>query len=80
MNDPTIIPPRPTAAALNAILAAGGEVQVTTYARSVLYRRRNAGDFTELLGALYVRQGKGRVCLAQGPRLLVGITTRSKES
>ena len=65
---------RPTADDLNAHLAGGGVVQVTTYLRSVLYKARNAGMFLELPdGALAVRRGRNVDRLSMGARLLVGI-------
>lgn len=70
----TAIAERPTADELNAHLAAGGVVQVTTYARSVLYQERNAGQFVELAdGALAVRRGRSVDRLSMGGRLLVDV-------
>ena len=66
---------RPTAVELNAHLARGGVVQVTTYTRSTLYRRAHAGWFEERAHGLYVRHGRGRVALSIGARLIVGIRT-----
>lgn len=64
-----------TAELLNARLANGGRVQVTTYAKSWIYSRRHAGMFFERAGDLYVKRGKSCDCLtyAQGTRLLVSI-------
>lgn len=63
-----------TAEELNAALASGRHVQVTTYTRSTLYGPKHAGWFsTGKDGTLYVRHGKGRNALSCGDRLLVGI-------
>ena len=43
---------------LNARLASGGVVQVTTYGASFLYTPKNAGDFKDGKDGLYVRRGK----------------------
>lgn len=65
---------RPKAAEINAHLADGGVVQVTTYGRSILYRRRNAGAFLELSdGCLGVRRGRQVDRLSMGQRMLVGL-------
>lgn len=59
---------------INAHLTSGGVVQVTTMTRSVMYDRRNAGDFrVDGRGDLVVRRGRGEDALSMGARLLVGI-------
>lgn len=60
---------------LNAKLKAGGVVQVTTCAKSTLYNSKHAGWFFSKGGNLYVKHGKGSVCLSFGSQLLVGIRT-----
>jgi hypothetical protein len=71
-----------TAEELNAALASGRHVQVTTYLRSTLYGKNHAGWFTQTRdGSLFVRQGRdGRVCLSNGSRLLVGIRVEAIKS
>ena len=65
---------RPTADALNAHLADGGVVQMTTYQISRLYDKRHAGWFVEMAdGSLGVKQGKGIECLSVRQRLMVGL-------
>ena len=65
---------RPTAAALNAHLAAGGTVTVTTHLRATTYNRKHEGAFTEGRDkCLYVAAGRGRNCLSLPKTLLVGI-------
>lgn len=64
---------RPTADELNAHLASGGVVQVTTYMRSTLYDSRHAGWFSERKGSLHVQSGRRHDCLSCGDRLMVGI-------
>ena len=74
MASSTPVATRPDAAEINAHLAEGGIVQVTTYGRSVLYRRRNTGAFVELSdGCLGVRRGRQVDCLSLGQRMLVGL-------
>lgn len=63
-----------TADSLNAHLAAGGIVQVSTYLRSTIYGPKHAGLFITRGGRLSVRRGKYVDALAQTDgRLLVGI-------
>ena len=63
-----------TAARLNAHLASGGVVQVTTWARSTLYNVKHAGWFSEnIKGELYVTHKRGKVCLGSTTAPLVGI-------
>ncbi len=63
-----------TAAKLNAYLAGGGAIQVTTYLKSTIYGSKHAGWFTEGKdGSLYVAQGRGKVCLGKPERVLVGL-------
>lgn len=64
---------RPTADELNAHLANGGTVQITTYLRSTLYARKHAGWFSERGGSLHVQSGRRHDCLSIGDRLLVGV-------
>ena len=64
---------RPTASELNAHLADGGAVQVTTYGKSWLFERRHGGAFKESGGDLYMRRGRHWDCLSMGSLLLVGI-------
>jgi hypothetical protein len=67
------------AAILNAALAEGRHVQVTTCTRSTLYAPKHAGWFSEGKdGSLYVRHGRGRVALSIGDRLLVAIRVSLK--
>ena len=70
---------RPSAETLNAILADGGRVQVSTYLRATLYGKRHAGFFFESAsGNLYVRHGRSSCCLSFGERLLVAIRTEAR--
>lgn len=63
-----------TAETLNAHLRAGGVVQITTYTKSTLYTSKHAGWFIDGKdGAVYVRHGRGKVCIVEGGRALVGI-------
>lgn len=58
---------------LNAHLASGGVVQVTTYLRSTIYDNRHAGWFSEnSKGELFVRRGRSKDCLGRNGSL-VGI-------
>ena len=68
---------RPTADELNAKIADGGFVQVTTCTRSVIYRTsRKDGWFVERNGNLFVRRGRAALDkLTIGERLLVSIRT-----
>ena len=67
---------RPTADELNALLLAGGMVQVSTYTRSTLYRQKHAGMFREGVGGnLYAQNGRRWDCLTCGGRLIVGLKT-----
>ena len=67
---------RPTADELNAHLADGGAIVVATYTRSTVYNGpKYAGWFSESGGNLYVRHGRGKVCLSVGGTLVVGIRT-----
>lgn len=69
----------PTADQLNAHLAAGGRVQVSTCLRSTLYGKPHVGWFTNNgKGELFVRCGRGRDCLAFPGRLLVSIRLLSR--
>ena len=67
---------------LNACLRAGGRVQVTTYARSTIYGRRNAGAFTVGAdGCLYVQHGRSKLCLSMANgTLLVGIQRHERKT
>ena len=52
---------------LNAHLADDGVVQVTTYQKSWLYEKKHEGWFSmNQKGELFVRQGRGKVCLGKG--------------
>lgn len=72
-----------TADELNAALASGRHVQVTTYLRSTLYRPGLLARFGEAGvffqgkdGNLYVRRGRSRTkadCLSMGGRMLVHV-------
>lgn len=58
----------------NAALRAGGVVQITTYTKSTLYTEKHAGWFIDgKPGTVYVRHGRGKVCIVEGGRALVGI-------
>ena len=64
----------PTADELNAHIADGGVVQITTYLKSLLHRA--PGSFRQGAdGELYVRRGRGWDCLTfgAGSGLMVGI-------
>lgn len=62
------------AAKINAHLAAGGHVQVTTYTKSWLYGPKHAGWFgTDKSGNLTVQHGRGRHALSIAGRPSVGI-------
>ena len=65
----------PTSASdIRSHLETGGAVQVTTYLRSWIYTRQHADWFSNSAnGSLYVRQGRGKVCLSIGARLVVGL-------
>lgn len=69
----TIESTRINADAINAHLANGGAVQITTYTRRTIYKRAHAGWFTERGGSLHVQHGRKFDCLSIGQRLLVGI-------
>jgi hypothetical protein len=61
---------------INAYLANGGYVQITTYTRSTVYSKKHAGYFTQGKdGNLYVKRGKSKDCLTVGggSGMLVGI-------
>lgn len=58
---------------INAHLANGGVVQVTTYLKSTLYTKNHAGWFTMVGNNLHVKHGKGKNCLSFGDNLMVGI-------
>ena len=61
----------PTGDTLNAHLAAGGSVQVSTYAKSTIYSPKHAGMFkTGKDGNLYVQRGKHWDCLSYGGQFL----------
>ena len=65
---------RPTADAINAHLASGGVVQVTTYGKSTVYHPRSAGVFLETKdGSLAVRRGRSIDRLSMGAALLVSV-------
>jgi hypothetical protein len=64
------------AANLNAHLAAGGTVYVSTMTRITKYTKRNAGLFEDGSDGLYVRHGKSRLFLGHPDRPMVGITRR----
>lgn len=57
--------PSPTIAdKINSRLRDGGIVQVTNYARSTVYRQRNAGQFSmDKRKCLIVKRGKQSVCI-----------------
>lgn len=68
--------PYPTAVELNAHLAKGGAVQVTTYGRSTIYKARHAGMFTDGAdGSLYVARGRSKDRLAT-PTLGAAVSIR----
>ncbi len=60
---------------LNQRLNDNGLVQVTTYLKSVLYKKANSGMFFSRNGSLYVKRGKHSDKLSIGDSLLVGIRT-----
>lgn len=64
-----------SAATINDHLERGGFVQITTYTRSTVYSRKNAGQFFDRDGNTFVRRGRKSVdCLTMmGGRWLVGI-------
>ena len=63
-----------TADSLNAHLARGGRVQMTTYSISRVYDRSHAGYFSRNdKGELFVRAGKRRLCLGREDRPFVAI-------
>lgn len=63
-----------TADRLNAHLLAGGHVQITTYMRSTIYAPKHAGWFSQSTrGELFVRAGRGKVCLGRVSAPAVGI-------
>lgn len=65
---------RPTADEINAKLADGGVVQVSTYTRSTIYTQKHAGMFLETAdGSLAVRRGKSVDRLSIRDHLLVAI-------
>ena len=65
---------RPTAAELNAHLADGGAVQVTTYTRSTVYEAKHEGWFSESThGDLRVKHGRRTVALSVGQVMSVGL-------
>lgn len=66
-------PSRPTADQLNEHLRSDGVVQVTTYTRSVLYRKRHTGMFAERDGQLHVQRGRQWDCLSTRLGLLCGV-------
>jgi hypothetical protein len=67
------IDPVAMAAEINAHLEDGGAVQMVTYGRSVIYQKRNAGDFVARGKDLYVRRGRSYDCLSCAGRLGVAI-------
>lgn len=70
----TTTAPKFTAARLNTHLAAGGQIIVATYTQARLYKPAHAGYFTEdSKGMLFVRRGKGKVCLGPAKEPYVGI-------
>ena len=58
---------------INAHLAGGGIVQVSTYLRSTLYSAKHAGWFETIKGSLYVQHGRSKNRLSHGDHVLVGI-------
>ena len=54
---------RRTVATINAHLSKGGVVTVSNYMRSTQYGAKHADWFTCSKTSLYVRHGKGRVCI-----------------
>lgn len=50
-------------AAIQAHLRRGGAVRTVTYTRCTIYTAKHADWFSANENGLYVRQGKGRVCL-----------------
>ena len=58
---------------INSHLSDGGVVQVTTCAKSWIYKTKHAGWFSMVGKSLYVRHGRSKNCLSCGDRLLVGI-------
>lgn len=60
---------------LNAHLASGKYVQVTTYTKSIIYGPKHAGWFTQGKdGCVYVNHNKGKVCLSMSNgAFLVGV-------
>ena len=66
----------PTADEINAHLAAGHGVMISTYGRATVYRSKHAGWFTQGAdGNLYVRSGRRKDCLtmSRGACALVSI-------
>lgn len=58
------------AATLNSILAAGGEVRISTMTRVTKYTKRNAGCFTDGADGLYVQHGKSKLYLGRNAALV----------
>lgn len=54
-------------AAIQAHLAAGGKVMTVTYTRGTVYGAKYRDWFTANSRGLYVRQGRGKVCLNYTP-------------
>ena len=50
-------------AAIQAHLRAGGSVRTVTYATSTIYSPKHVEWFSANTSGLYVRQGRGNVCL-----------------
>ena len=50
-------------AAIVAHLRAGGKVMTITYARGTVYSSKHADWFTANTSGLYVKSGKGKLCL-----------------
>lgn len=64
---------------LNAHLASGGYVQVTTYTRSTIYGPKHAGCFEERNGDLRIRNARrGVEQISIGQRMLVGLRLGTK--
>jgi hypothetical protein len=62
-----LMTPEPTAieklAAIQAHLAGGGVIMTVTYAKATLYKKKHLGWFSATETDLFVRHGKGKVCL-----------------
>ncbi len=58
---------------INNHLANGGVIQLVTYNNSIIYNKKNAGDFKLIDGFLHVRYGRRYNCLEQNSGMLVKI-------